>query len=284
MDFGSTRTAARKLGITQSAVSQQLKQLETAAQTSLFDRAHYRLAPTDRADKLYRLTDRLFHEIGQVGNIVSEALGEDRLVAMAAPHAFSLYLLPKVVRSLSAAGDATVYKIGSCNYGEVVDRLLAGEAQVGLTRLPLDAEWFEWKPLCSAHSVCLLPVDHPLTKRKIIEIDDLRGERLIAIDRRHASSAMGPNSSLFKAVEQQVSVYFDAVGYEAAFVAQGNGVAITNSFVASQCRIFGVVSRPFKPSSTYEYVLAWPKGRSLSRKVRNLMAAVERQFARAKEL
>lgn len=279
MDFGSSRTAARRLGITQSAVSQQLKQLEIATRTRLFDRAEYRLAPTDRAYKLYRLTDRLFHEISQIGSIVSEALGEDRFVTMAVPHAFSLYLLPRVIKSLSTAGDETVYRIGSCNYGDVVDRILAGQAQVGLARLPLDPERFEWKPLCSARSVCLLPVDHPLTKRQTVEVADLIGERLIAIDRQHASSAMGPNSLLFKAVEQQVAVYFDAIGYEAAFVAHGNGVAITNSFVASQCRIFGVASRPFNPSAIYEYVLAWPKGKTLSRKVLELVAAIEREVA-----
>jgi DNA-binding transcriptional LysR family regulator len=107
-----------------------------------------------------------------------------------------------------------------------------------------------------------------------VSIADLAGERLIAIERQHASAHMGNGSALYTTVEPDISIYFDAIGHEIAFVAQGNGVAVTNSFIASQCDTFDVVSRPFLPSAAYEYVIIWRKGRMLSNKAKDLVEII----------
>ncbi|NEI73969.1 LysR family transcriptional regulator [Rhizobium lusitanum] len=274
MEAGSARMAAKRLGITQSAVSQALKHLEHLTKTSLFDRTDYRLVATGPANRLYRLTNQLFYEVNRVEDVVSEAVSEERLVSIGVPHILGLTLIPQVVNSASRSDKNTIYKIAAGHYSEIVDRVISGQIQLGIARLPLDPQLLDWKPLSSARSICLLHPGHRLTEKDHVSITDLAGERLIAIERQHASAHMGSKSALYTMVEPDISIYFDAIGHEIAFVAQGNGVAVTNSFIASQCHAFDVVSRPFLPSGSYEYVIIWRKGRVLSNKAMDVIEAI----------
>lgn len=274
MEAGSARMAAKRLGVTQSAVSQTLKQLERLTNTNLFDRTDYRLVATGQANRLYRLTNQLFYEVNRVGDVISEAIGNEPLVSITVPHILSMTLIPQVINAASKEDKDTIYRIGAAHYDEIIERVMSGQSELGLARLPIDPQLLEWKPLYTARSVCLLHPDHHLAKKDTISITDLSGERLIVIERQHASSYMGSKSTLFAKVEPDISIYFDAVGHEIAFVAQANGVAITNSFIASQCHTFNVVSRPFTPSGSYEYVVIWRRGRVLSNKAAEFIRAI----------
>lgn len=59
----SVAGAAHELNITQSAVSQQLKKLETEIKTKLFTRLHKRLLPTADGQKLFSILEPFFQEL-----------------------------------------------------------------------------------------------------------------------------------------------------------------------------------------------------------------------------
>lgn len=59
----SVAKAARELNITQSAVSQQLKKLESEIKTRLFTRLHKRLVPTSDGQRLFSILKPFFNEL-----------------------------------------------------------------------------------------------------------------------------------------------------------------------------------------------------------------------------
>lgn len=85
--LGSMKTAAKELGVTPGAVSQQIKALEGKLQVSLFDRTNRKLTLTMDADTLFRTLSRNFIEIEQ-------AL--DRIATGPASRKIRLKLLPSL--------------------------------------------------------------------------------------------------------------------------------------------------------------------------------------------
>ena len=63
---GSTTSAARRLGLTQSAISRSISSLETRLGKTLFQRESGRLRPTDEAIQLNARLDDLFVALDQI--------------------------------------------------------------------------------------------------------------------------------------------------------------------------------------------------------------------------
>jgi len=93
----SVNAAANALSITQSAVSQQLKKLETELQVQLFTRLHRRLVPTPAADMLFHIMcpfmDRLARGIQDMRIPHERPYG---LVRIGAPAEFGKRYLPEI--------------------------------------------------------------------------------------------------------------------------------------------------------------------------------------------
>ncbi|WP_424243873.1 LysR family transcriptional regulator [Agrobacterium leguminum] len=101
MRSGSTRRASRVLQITQSAVSQQLKQFEEAVGEKLFIRDRCGLIPTSRAVEIYNKIDRYFEALGHIEREIFGSFTVARnSLTIAAPHIVCLSLLPRLVGKL----------------------------------------------------------------------------------------------------------------------------------------------------------------------------------------
>ncbi|MBB6414211.1 hypothetical protein [Mesorhizobium sangaii] len=75
---------------------------------------------------------------------------------------------------------------------------------------------------------------------------------------------MDLNALRYMGVEPDIAVEVDANGHEAAFIAAGVGISVTNSVVAKECAFFGLRFRPFEPSAICHYVVFWQRGGQLS--------------------
>ncbi|WP_244529964.1 LysR family transcriptional regulator substrate-binding protein [Mesorhizobium qingshengii] len=142
--------------------------------------------------------------------------------------------------------------------------ILAGRADLGISRLPLDPSLFEWAPLGSASNVCIFHPDHRFSKQSCIEAQDLAGETIVDIDPQFAARQMNFNALRFAGVEPDILVEFDCNGHEAGYVSAGLGVSITNEIIAREYAAFHLGIKPVEPSALYHYVATWQKGRQLS--------------------
>ncbi|RWM24679.1 LysR family transcriptional regulator [Mesorhizobium sp.] len=276
---GSTRRAASALGISQPAVSQQVKQLETALGITLFERSTNRIVPSREAWELLRNVELALTSLGRLEASIFAMKNEERQqVAIAAPPVFGFVTLPKVVATLRTKTASTVRSI-SGNYEEVGEHILSGRADLGISRLPLDPRLFEWAPIGSARNVCIFHPKHRFSKLSCIEAHDLAGETIVDIDPEFASHQMNFNALRFAGVEPDILVEYDSNGYEVGFVSAGLGVSITNEIIAREYSAFELEARPVDPSALYHYVAIWQRGRTFSSTMQVSLDAIRSAFA-----
>ncbi|WP_245463651.1 MULTISPECIES: LysR family transcriptional regulator [unclassified Mesorhizobium] len=156
---GSTRRAAAALGISQPAVSQHVKQLETTLGIT-FKRSANRIVPLQEAWELLRNVELALTSLDRLeASIFAMKNEEKQRIAIAAPSVFGFVTMPKVVAIIHAKTASNVRSI-SGSYDQVGEHILAGRADLGISRLPLDPRLFEWAPLGSARNVCIFHPDH----------------------------------------------------------------------------------------------------------------------------
>lgn len=275
---GSTRRAATALGISQPAISQQVKQLEATLGFTLFKRSANRILPLQEAWEFLRNVELALTSLDRLEASVSAMKNEEKQrISIAAPAVFGFVTLPRVVALIRAQTASTVRSI-SGSYEQIGEHVLSGRADLGISRLPLDERLFEWAPLGSARNVCIFPRNHRFSKCARIEANDLAGETIVDIDPQFASHQMNFNALRFAGIEPDILVEYDSNGHEAGFVSAGLGVSITNEIVAREYEAFQLGIKPVEPSALYHYVAIWQKGRTFSNALNISLEAILSAF------
>ncbi|RVD30986.1 LysR family transcriptional regulator [Mesorhizobium sp. M4B.F.Ca.ET.017.02.2.1] len=261
---GSERAAAKALEITQPAVSQQIRILEGLLGVQLFVRDKGRLLPTAQTMVLFRDTDATFVQMERIAKTVETLKGVDSdTISIAAPYVFSLRLLPEAFHKLRSRQQVAAIVLKSGTYPEVADHVLEGRADIGIARLPLDGNVFDWCPATTATNVYIFPRGHRFAQKDIIRPEDLVREPLADVEPQMQSHLMNENALRYMGAEPHLAIQVDVIGQEVSFVAAGLGISSSNTFAARQYVSFPVEVRPFEPSALYHYVVFWQKGRRL---------------------
>jgi len=128
--MGGFSRAAEALGLTQPAISDQIRKLETDYDVLLFNRHNRRVALTGAGEKLLEITHRLFENERQARELLTEsrALGTGtlRIIADSAHH------VNPILGRFRALYPAIKITMRSGNSQEVVDALFAYGADVGV--------------------------------------------------------------------------------------------------------------------------------------------------------
>lgn len=108
----SITVAAEKLGITPSAVSQQLKKLEQEMKTALFTRLHKRLVPTHAGTRLFTLVEPLIRDLRTGLAVMAEERDEPHgLLRIGAPMEFGSIYLPHIFATFRTLFDKVTFRL-----------------------------------------------------------------------------------------------------------------------------------------------------------------------------
>jgi aminoethylphosphonate catabolism LysR family transcriptional regulator len=175
--------AARLLGLTQPAVTMQVRSLETSCGHALFNRAGREIELTRSAKPLFELTRQMFTTEEQIEEFVSTANALERgslKLGADGPHVALVVIsafrqrYPGIEISVSLGSQRNVWE-DVLNYR--VDAAVVGNA-VGDARIMN-------LPITEQDMTVLLPRRHPLAKRKSLRLADLAG---YAVIRRESGS------------------------------------------------------------------------------------------------
>lgn len=132
---GRTTAAGDELGLSQSAVSGALAELERRLDRTLFDRIGRRLVLNDNGRYLL---PRALDVIGQAGNIEQTyADGPPSKLKIAASLTIGNYVLPALLAPLMSIPNAQRYEVEIGNSHLVMDKIRKCEADIGLIEAPL---------------------------------------------------------------------------------------------------------------------------------------------------
>ncbi|MFE7774231.1 LysR family transcriptional regulator [Streptomyces sp. NPDC057445] len=182
---GSFSAAARELGCTQPAVSQQMKALETSAGTPLLIRTGREMRLTQAGEALVRHAAGILAGLTaaeeEVAAIAGLRAGRVRLVSFSSG---SSTLVPTALAALRTAHPGTRVSLVEAEPPRSVEMLREGDCDVALAFRygPAGEEWEDLtvRPLLSDRLVGLVPDGHRLAGSEAVSIADLADEPWIA--------------------------------------------------------------------------------------------------------
>lgn len=177
---GSISGAARQLGVSQPAVSQLIKALETAVGAPLFVRRNGAIFPTSRAENLREeAVDLLAHLDRFQAQLSHQRTGHLSTIRFSASMSVTGELLPAVLSKISALNPDLKYYVSSVPLSSMVNSLVQGHIDFAFHTRRLEHPSLHNDLLVEAPQVAIMAKDHPLAHQASISVQDLNGCRLI---------------------------------------------------------------------------------------------------------
>jgi LysR family transcriptional regulator of abg operon len=168
-DAGSLSAAARACGLSQPALTKQLRKLEVAAGVALFERGVRGVQPTEYGAALLPRARIIRAQAMQGAEELAQLRGRrEGQVRIALSHLATLTLLPGILQAFRAAWPEVVLRIEPPAFPDRIAGLREGMldfAVVTLTAAPLGAEYLV-RPLCSTSVVAAVRDGHPLRQAR----------------------------------------------------------------------------------------------------------------------
>jgi DNA-binding transcriptional LysR family regulator len=180
---GSFSRAAAELGLTQPAVSMQVRQLEHQVGLPLLERVGKRAFPTRAGEVLIAHAARAFLEleagVERVQQLRGIVAGRVRLGTSAS---ISIYLLPPLFRRFRARYPETQLQVVTGNASEIVRAIVGNELDLGIVSLPVRSRELAVAPFYRDDLVAIVPPRRPWSGR-VARPADLTREPLILFER-----------------------------------------------------------------------------------------------------
>jgi LysR family transcriptional regulator, transcriptional activator of the cysJI operon len=172
--------AAEKLGVTQPAVSLQVRSLEKRLGTQLLDRSGRRVEPTESGLKLYRSAQRLLAlEEEIVNELAEEATGElDGTFEIGASTGPGGVVLSRLLCQFAEAHPALHIALSVFDTQTVIERVSDRTLQLGVVGAAPRHRGVDYEPFFRDTVVLACPPGHPFANRTVT-LDDLKSEQLI---------------------------------------------------------------------------------------------------------
>jgi len=174
--------AAERLGVTQPAVSQQIRSLEDRVGQQLLDRSGRRVEPTEAGNRLYRSAQRLLALERQLLEEVSgEAEGPLRgQLAIGASTGPGGTVVPVLLCEFAEANPDITVDLTISDTQTIVDRVARRELELGVVGATPRNRSVAYEPFFRDEVLLVCPPGHPFAG-KSVSLEDLRGERLIVM-------------------------------------------------------------------------------------------------------
>lgn len=229
--------AAEQMHLSASGMSMLVKELEAQVGARLFDRTTRSVDLTDAGRRLQPVAQRIVGELRALGAVVggSEAAVRSRLEVAATPMV-SASLLPDVVRAFADSHAQVQVNLADVEVGVVRQRVLDGEANIGLGFFVKPAVGLLRQPLCKFKLMCISPpgsgASGPVRSRSW---RSMSGVPLISLPADNPIQILIEKhlAPLGRAHEERPRM--NLIGTLIAMVRAGRGHAVIPSFAMEEC-------------------------------------------------
>lgn len=273
----SLSAAAGHLGVSQPSISIAIKRLEDQLGITLFDRISGRLVATDEARLIFAEVDRVHQQSEMLSEtIFSIARGDLSTFRFGTTPSLGMRLIPKALKRLQQMQVAGTYHADSLSQRDMRDYLLFGRGSCVATIAEVDDPIIDTVKIAETSLVCVVPANHSLSGRSVVEPGDLAGETLISFAPTTTHGLFIDETFKRAGVTRRTDVYIHFVEAALAFVNEGIGITILDGFSAMACSTQGLVAIPVANSVTVSaYVHTY--------RLRPRQAAVDKLIAALRE-
>ena len=261
--LGGFSAAADTLGLTQPAVSNQIRQLEQQLGTSLLERIGKASKPTPEGEVLIAAASRAFAEletaIDEIARMRSDVSGT---LVLATGATATRHLLPPVMVDLRMRHPGIDLRVLTGNTADLIPGLLDGSIDLGLLTAPIRDPHLQSRFFFRDRLVCITPPGEAPTSRTI-RPRDLKNRQLVLYDR--GGSIRRATDTWLGAVDRRRVRVTDIGSAEAqvAFVRAGLGWSIVSEIAAREDATAGRIDLfGLAPPLFRDLVLVWRADRA----------------------
>ena len=232
-EVGNITAAAQALYISQSAVSQSIKQLENDLHTRLFSRNSRGVTLTAEGKMLYEYVRSAMGllETGEAKLSQTRELQMGQLVIGASDTVTSQFLLP-YLDSFHKEHPAIHIQIISGRSHKVLGLLRSGKVDIAFASTPTDMTSLEAHPCFPTHSIFVAGAEYPCDFGHVYSLEEISAFPLILLERKASSRVFLEQYFLKRGVTLTPEIELSSRSLLVDMAAIGLGVAgVTEEFV-----------------------------------------------------
>jgi LysR family hydrogen peroxide-inducible transcriptional activator len=255
--------AAEKSHVSQPTLSAQLKKLEDYLGVQLIERQPKRVTLTEAGEQIVARARRILEaseEVVTLARTYRDPLA-GRLRAALLP-TIGPYLLPMVAREIRKTLPRLELQLYEYQTATMLEKLHAGELDLGVLALPVDLEGLEARTLYEEPFTVAVPEQHRLAKRSAIRTDDLQDETLLLLEDGHCLRDQALEVCSHIGVHEKQDFRATSLETLRQMVATGAGITLLPELASRGAygNARGVVIRPFvKPAPSRQIGAVWRK-------------------------
>ena len=178
--LGSFTRAASDLGISQPAVSIQVKELERSLDTTLLIRMRSGVSLTDTGETVYDYTRRIFTLADEMTNAIQDLTGlESGRLTIGSSTTPGEYILPFAIGKFRERYPKVEVSLAISNTRNVIDQILSRELDLGMAGAPVDIRGLASFLYVNDEVVLVTAPTHPLARRRSLKVQDVVDEAFL---------------------------------------------------------------------------------------------------------
>lgn len=255
---GSISKAAKRMGLSQPAVSQQIQSLEREMAVRLFVRGGARIRLTQEGELLFEMALPLIEQLEKLDDQfhLRRTQTEEGHIDVAAGGSTILYVLPKYVEAFRKAHPKIEVRLHNVTGIEGLAQLRSGQVELAVGPLLSIPDDIEFHPIIAYEPVVITCLGHPLASVKPLTLAELSRHPLILPPRNLSTWSIV--DSAFKQQGLSYRVAMEVGGWEMIkkYVELGLGISIISSIgITGKEKLEIIPAGEFFPKRTYGVVL-----------------------------
>ncbi len=184
IDTGSFSVAAAQNFVTQSAVSQQIRTLETRYGRKLVERAKRGVHPTPAGEIFYEISRDIVNRYRELeGRLQAFSNIVAGTVRVATVHSVGLYEFSDALKRYVKAYPNVNIRLEYKKSNQIYDDVLSGALDVGVIAFPTKRPQIRLIPFREDRLVLICNPTHSLARNKTIPVAKLDGERFVGFEK-----------------------------------------------------------------------------------------------------
>jgi LysR family transcriptional regulator for metE and metH len=232
-ETGSLKKAADKLFLTPSALSHQLKELESQTKSQLFKRINKSLVLTNAGQIFIRYGYSILSEIKKLeAEFQQQKAGETGIIKLTTESSTCYHWLPKILKRYQQSFPNVEVRLNSGLLNNPLKLLLAGKVDIAIMHTVKPDKNVFYKEFLKDEVVALVPANDLLATRKFLKPEDFSLLTYITHSKNLEESAFF--SGFFKphGITPKKVIYFQLTEAIVEMVKEGLGVAVMSSWLA----------------------------------------------------
>jgi DNA-binding transcriptional LysR family regulator len=269
--------AARKLFITQPAVTKGIQRLQEFYDMKFVDHIGKKLVLTDAGEVLYEIAEKIFELENRAEESIRDFQQRKRgHIRILSSESFGDYYLPRIIIPFSKSYPLIRITMNILPTDQVVNHTAILNNDLGFISYPVEHDKLLVKEVLKDQLVIIAPLGHPLTYKEKLAPDDLEGQLLIMHEK--GSAPRNAIENYIRKTNLSIKIPLELSSNRAIkrAVEEGIGIALISREVAREEIEAGRLKAiPLSdPSMTRKFYMIHHKDKYLSESLQNFIATV----------